>query len=349
MNALSSLVVVLLLAGVAWVGGALALLRPVFGLAVPGLAAGIFLVGVATRVVGWARTPVPFRIPTTCGQQRSLPWIKASWIECPWTRSGVVVRMALEVLLFRSLFRNTRGAITTEPVAQGHGTPAAAPEGFPRAARLVYGEQKWLWLAALAFHWSFLVVLLRHLRFFLEPAPALVGVLAAVDGFFQVGAPVVYAADIALLAALGYLLVRRSSDPQVRYLSLFQDYFALHLLLGLVATGVLMRYYVRPDIVAIKQLTLGLVTFAPVVPAHVSPLFFVHLFLLSVLLAYFPFSKLMHMAGVFLSPTRNLANTSRMRRHVNPWNPPVKVHTYEEWEDEFRDKLEAAGLPVERE
>jgi nitrate reductase gamma subunit len=348
MNALSSLVVVLVLAGIAWAGGALALLRPVFGLAVPALAAGIFLVGVAIRVVGWARVPVPFRIPTTCGQQRSLPWINASWIESPWTRAGVGVRMALEVLLFRSLFRNTRGAITTEPVAQEHGIHAAASAGSPRAARLVYGEQKWLWLAALAFHWSFLVVLLRHLRFFLEPAPALVGVLAAVDGFFQVGAPVVYATDIALLAALGYLLVRRLSDPQVRYISLFQDYFALYLLVGLAATGVLMRYYVRPDIVAIKQLTLGLVTFAPVVPATASPLFFVHLFLLSVLVAYFPFSKLMHMAGVFLSPTRNLANTNRMRRHVNPWNYPVKVHTYEEWEDEFRDKLKAAGLPVER-
>ena len=158
----------------------------------------------------------------------------------------------------------------------------------------------------------------------------------------------VYATDIALLAALGYLLVRRLSDAQVRYISLFQDYFALYLLMGLVVTGVLMRYFVRPDIVAIKQLTLGLVTLAPVVPANVSPLFFVHLFLLSVLVAYFPFSKLMHMAGVFLSPTRNLANNNRMRRHVNPWNYPVKVHTYEEWEDEFRDKLKAAGLPVER-
>jgi nitrate reductase gamma subunit len=348
MNALSSLVAVLVLAGIAWAGGALAPLRPAFALAVPAIAVAIFLVGVATRVVGWARTPVPFRIPTTCGQQRSLPWIKAAWIESPWTRAGVVARMALEVLLFRSLFRNTRGAITTEPVAHGHDAHGDGESGRPGAARLVYGEQKWLWLAALAFHWSFLIVLLRHLRFFLEPTPAWVGVLAAIDGFFQVGAPVVYATDLVLLAALGYLFVRRVSDPQVRYISLFQDYFALYLLIGLVVSGVLMRYFVRPDIVAIKQLTLGLVTFAPVVPSQVTPLFFVHLFLLSALVAYFPFSKLMHMAGVFLSPTRNLANSNRMRRHVNPWNYPVKVHTYEEWEDEFRDKMKAAGLPVER-
>jgi nitrate reductase gamma subunit len=348
MNAIWSLTVVVALAGIAWAGGALALLRPVFGLAVPALAVGIFLVGVAARVVGWARTPVPFRIPTTCGQQKSLSWIKASWIESPWTRTGVVVRMALEVLLFRSLFRHTRGAITTEPVPGAQGPAGEAPGAAPAAARMVYGEQKWLWLAALAFHWSFLVVLVRHLRFFLEPTPALVGALAAVDGFFQLGAPVLYASNITLLAALGYLLVRRLSDAQVRYISLFQDYFALYLLVGVVVTGVLMRYVVRPDIVAIKQLTLGLVTFAPVVPAGVSPLFFVHLFLLSVLVAYFPFSKLMHMAGVFLSPTRNLANNNRMRRHVNPWNHPVSVHTYEEWEDEFREKMKSAGLPVEK-
>jgi nitrate reductase gamma subunit len=72
------------------------------------------------------------------------------------------------------------------------------------------------------------------------------------------------------------------------------------------------------------------------------------LFLVSVLLAYFPFSKLLHMPGIFLSPTRNLANNSRMKRHVNPWNYPVPVHTYAEYENEFRDKMKAADLPVEK-
>ena len=212
----------------------------------------------------------------------------------------------------------------------------------------MYGEQKWLWLAAIVFHWSFLVVLLRHLRFVVQPPPAWVDAIAAVDGFLQVGEPIVYMTDVLLLAALGYLLLRRLVDVRVRYLSLLQDYFALYLLIGLAGSGVLMRYFVRPDVVAIKELALGLVTFAPVVPAQISPLFFVHLTLLSVLVAYFPFSKLVHMAGVFLSPTRNLANTNRMRRHVNPWNYPVKVHTYEEWEEEFHDKIKAAGLPLDK-
>jgi len=349
MNALLPLVVVLALGGLAWVAAAVTPLRPIVGIAVPGVALIIFLVGIAIRVVSWARTPVPFRIPTTCGQQRSLPWIRASWLESPWTRAGVVGRMMLEVLLFRSLFRNTRAAMTTEPAAgAAHGHAGGQDTGVKGPPRLVFGEEKWLWLAALAFHWSFLIVLLRHARFFAEPPPAFATALAALDGFFQVGTPELYVTDVALLAALGYLLWRRLGEPQVRYVSLFQDYFALYLLIGLAGTGVWMRYVLRPDVVAIKQLTMSLVTLSPEVPPAISPFFFVHLCLLSVLVAYFPFSKLVHMAGVFLSPTRNLANTNRIRRHVNPWNYPVKVHTYEEWEDEFRDKLKAAGLPVER-
>jgi hypothetical protein len=55
----------------------------------------------------------------------------------------------------------------------------------------------------------------------------------------------------------------------------------------------------------------------------------------------------MHVAGVFLSPTRNLANNNRMVRHINPWNYPVKKHTYAEWESEYRDKLIAADIPME--
>jgi hypothetical protein len=63
---------------------------------------------------------------------------------------------------------------------------------------------------------------------------------------------------------------------------------------------------------------------------------------------YFPFSKLMHMGGVFLSPTRNMTTNTREKRHVNPWNYPVKVHTYAAYEDDFREKMVEAGLPVEQ-
>jgi hypothetical protein len=86
-----------------------------------------------------------------------------------------------------------------------------------------------------------------------------------------------------------------------------------------------------------------------VVPQGVGVLYFVHVFLVSVLLVYFPFSKLLHAPGVFLSPTRNMANNNRAKRHVNPWNPPIIGHTYAEWEEEFHDKLVASGFALDKE
>jgi nitrate reductase gamma subunit len=329
MKALGSFSIVVALAVAVFFLGRLEQFRLLFGVIVPYAAVTTFLVGVSYRVVRWSLSPVPFRIPTTCGQQKSLPWIKASWLENPYRTTGVIFRMLLEILLFRSLFRNTKAELRQGP-------------------RLIYGESKFLWLGALAFHWSFLFIFLRHLRFFTEPVPHWVLLLDKADSFFQIGAPILYVTDVAIVVALLYLLQRRLADPQVRYISLLADYFALFLILGLALSGIWMRYFTRVDIVAIKQLAIGLVTFSPVVPKEVGSLFFVHLFMLSTLAAYFPFSKLMHMGGVLLSPTRNLANNNRMKRHVNPWDYPVKVHTYEEWEAEFRDKIVAAGLPVDK-
>jgi hypothetical protein len=38
-----------------------------------------------------------------------------------------------------------------------------------------------------------------------------------------------------------------------------------------------------------------------------------------------------------------------MVRHVNPWDYPVKTHSYEAYEDEWREKMKASGVPVEKE
>jgi nitrate reductase gamma subunit len=101
--------------------------------------------------------------------------------------------------------------------------------------------------------------------------------------------------------------------------------------------------------VAVKELAMGVLTFRPTVPEGIGLFFYFHLFLVSFLIAYFPFSKMMHAAGILLSPTRNLINNSRLRRHINPWNYPVKVHTYAEWEDQFRDAMKGVGLPLDKE
>ena len=192
-----------------------------------------------------------------------------------------------------------------------------------------------------------MVIFIRHFRFFTEPVPFGLTLLEGLDGLMQVGVPRFYMTDAIIVGALLFLLLRRLVDGKLRYISLPADYFPLFLLIGLVGSGICMRYIGKTDIATIKAFTMGLVTLSPVSPAGLSPIFFLHLFFVTTLLVYFPFSKLMHMGGVFLSPTRNLPNNSRAVRHENPWNPPKKYHTYAEYENDFRDLMDEAGLPLE--
>jgi nitrate reductase gamma subunit len=328
------LIAVIVLFLISFLGAQVSGLQYVFGVVIPYLAIITFALGFAARIIGWSRSPVPFSIPTTGGQQnpttggqqKTLPWIKHAQFDSPVSRWQVVVRMALEILTFRSLFRNTRMKLK---------------EG----GRISYQLELFLWVGALAFHYAFLVVLIRHLRLFIEPVPFFVQLIENIDSFFRVeiiypafkfGVPGVYISGFVLLAAVSYLFLRRLFVQQVKYISIASDYFPLFLIFGIALSGIFMRYFTKIDVTAAKELTLG------------SAVFFVHIFFVSILLAYFPFSKLMHLGGVFLSPTRNMATDTRARRHINPWNYPVPVHTYDEYEDEFREKMVEVGLPVEK-
>jgi len=301
-----------------------------FGIFIPYVALLLFVVGFIYRVLKWASSPVPFHIPTVSGQQKSLPWIKSDNINSPYTTGGVVKRLALEILLFRSLLKNEKVELE-------------APQ------RILFKTSTLLWLGALAFHWSLLVILLRHLRFFLEPVPTAVVVLQRVDSILQNLLPILYISDVILLIALGYLFIRRVITPQVRYISLPADYFVLLAIGGIALSGVLMRLIYKVDLAQVKEWVMAMLRFEPMPPKGVNLIFYFHLFFVSLFVAYFPLSKLMHMPGIFLSPTKNLRNTSRNDRHINPWDHPVNVHTYEEYEDEFRYQMKEVGLPVEKE
>jgi nitrate reductase gamma subunit len=202
-------------------------------------------------------------------------------------------------------------------------------------------------MAGLIFHWSLLVIVLRHYRFFLASIPGFVEFLESIDGFLQITLPTLYITDLLLVLAVTFLVLRRLASAQMRIISLSTDYFPLFLILAIALSGISMRYLDKVDIVAVKVLVQGLVSFQFDAPGEIGAIFYVHLFLVCVLASYFPFSKLMHMGGIFLSPTRNLANNSREKRHINPWNPEVKFRTYKEYEDEFREKMVKADLPTE--
>jgi len=304
-----------------------------FAVYIPYVAAGIFILGMLWRMFKWASSKVPFRVPTTCGQQKSLPWMKADELENPSSKLGVVGRMFLEIFLFRSLWRNQRFELE---------------EG---TKRLRFDGNRYLWLAGLVFHWSLLIIIIRHSRFFMEPVYNVVNLLRDVDGLPQVIFKEFYITNIVIIAAIGFLLLRRVVSSQMRYISLLSDYFALLLISGVIISGILMRWFFDVDLVYVKELAMSVLRFNPdtTLLQNIGLAFYVHITLICALIIYFPFSKMVHLGGVFLSPTRNLANTNRMQRHVNPWDYPVNVHTYEEYEDEFREHMKKSGLPLEKE
>lgn len=327
-----SIAAIAVIFGIGLLAGNVEGLHFLFGIIIPYIALAVFLIGIIVRIVKWARTPVPFKITTTCGQQKSLDFIKQNKIDSPFTGFQTFLRMVFEVLTFRSLFRNTKAEIKEGP-------------------KLAYGDNKWLWAFSLLFHYSFLIVVLRHFRFFVEPTPAFVEILQIFDGFFQVGLPIFYMTSIGLALGVGYLLYRRFADDKVRYISLPADYFPLFLILSIALTGIWMRHIEKVDLIGIKELTVGILSFSPTLPAGLDASFYLHFFLVCTLLIYFPMSKLVHMPGIFLSPTRNLPNNNRAVRFNNPWNDEFKLHyhTYEEYEDEFRDVMKAADMPLDKE
>ena len=210
MRAFYALIAVLALGLLGWLGAGFPLIAGVW---LPGVALGVFVVGVVVNVVGWCNAPVPFRITSVAGQQASLPWIRHSPLDSPRNGREAALRVALDVLLFRSLFRNTSVR------RDGKRLP-------------FYTSERLLWAAALAFHYALLIVVVRHLRFFFDPPPAVLAVIDRVDGFFQLTVPTFFASDVVLLGGLLFLLGRRLIDRRMRYLSLAADYFPLFLLVG---------------------------------------------------------------------------------------------------------------------
>lgn len=325
---------ILIILAIAWVGAMIGL-QYLLGVILPMAALLVFIVGFIMRVVYWAKSPVPFAIPTTGGQEKSLDWIKPARLDTPTTTMGLIGRMALEIFAFRSLFRNTKAVRTDD-----NGTP-----------RITYYSSKWLWLFALLFHYSMLVIVIRHARFIFEPVPFLINGIEALDGILQVGTPRFFMSNALILAGLVFLLLRRVCNERLRYISLPADYFALFLLLAVVGSGICMRYIDKVDIAMVKVVLMGI--FSLKLPtmeqvSQIGPSFFIHVTFVSTLLIYFPFSKLMHMGGIFFSPTRNMKCNTREVRHINPWNPPKKFHTYAAYEDDFRELMVEADLPVDK-
>lgn len=175
----------------------------------------------------------------------------------------------------------------------------------------LYKSDKLLWGAGLFFHLALWVVLLRHLRYFLYPVPTWVAGIQTLGLYagYMIPLPVVF------------LLARRLLLDRILYISILGDYFALLLLLAITITGILLQVFFRAYVIDVKDMILGLTHFHPRI-SSVHWLFIVHFLSVLTLLAYFPFSKLLHAGGLLFSPTR-YERANFEKRSVNPWDYPV--------------------------
>ncbi|MEH6455151.1 MAG: respiratory nitrate reductase subunit gamma [Cocleimonas sp.] len=219
----------------------------------------VLVLGVANKIYIYAKIPAPLKIPTT---------------PAPITQQGVILRMAQEVFLFKSLFR----------------------------------ADKLLWIISLIFHYSMLLIVLRHFRYVVEP-------MGSFLSFIQ---PFGKYAGFLFIIGLVVLLLRRFLIDRVKYISSPSDIAMLLLFIAIGLSGLFMSFVSHTDIVMVKAFFIGLVRF-DWQPLPTDFILLLHLGLVAFLMLIFPISKLLHAPGIFFSPTRNQIDNPREKRHLAPW------------------------------
>jgi len=172
----------------------------------------------------------------------------------------------------------------------------------------LFKSNKWIWLFGWTFHMSLWLVLIRHTRYFKEH-------LGEVLTFIQ---PFGSYAGFAMVAGLLGLWARRFLVDRVRYISNPSDHLILALLVAIGLSGLTMRWVAHTDIITLKAYMMGLVRLR-IGELPSDPFLLIHLGLVATLMIIFPISKLLHAPGVFFSPSRNMIDNAREKRHLAPW------------------------------
>lgn len=115
--------------------------------------------------------------------------------------------------------------------------------------RRLFESDKLLWIGSWTFHASFVLVVLRHLRYFF-PIPA----------SFSCFQPVGIAAGYLLPVSAAMILLLRLGAQRGRYLSL-SNYLLLGMIFLIGTTGVMMRLLTFTDPVSVKAFTTGVFAF----------------------------------------------------------------------------------------
>jgi nitrate reductase gamma subunit len=165
----------------------------------------------------------------------------------------------------------------------------------------LFRGDKTLWLLAWSFHLALALAFVGHLRVltgWMDSGLSTLGLGAG--GIAQLSAIAGGCAGLVLLATVLLLLARRGLVRRVREISAAPDFFALFLLVAVIATGDLMRFGTsHVDLAMTRTWALSLLTFSPAIA--LPPAVLVHVFCAELLVLYFAFSKLMHFGGFFFT------------------------------------------------
>ena len=184
-----------------------------------------------------------------------------------------------------------------------------------------------LYVGSMFFHWGIWVALLGHLGVVLpESALSAMGVTPQLHPFLSL-----YVGGTGgMVALLGLLLLAdrrvRGADSSVKLLNTYRvhvplrkmsfldDYFAVLILLAIIVSGLFQTLFVSPStpgyLSDVSSWIWSLVTLHPNV-SYIAPLesFEVHMVLVMVFLAYFPWGKMLHLFSFLFMPTTSRTAT----------------------------------------
>ncbi len=209
--------------------------------------------------------------------------VKSPLTPAPKTKTGAFFRVLGEVFFFKSLYRSNKST----------------------------------WIGGYVFHVSLAIVLIQHVLrhyvydFYNGNPPQ----------WYNLLVPIGFVFGVLMLISLIYLFLRRIFVERVKFISVLSDYFILVLLMLITIAG-LSEIAFQPanalekTVVQLDVFFNRLLVFMPVNIPH-NPFFLLHYSLVLILLAYIPFSKIMHFVGIFFSPTLSMSDDVRENRYIN--------------------------------
>ena len=168
---------------------------------------------------------------------------------------------------------------------------------------LFHGDRV-LWVFAWVFHAVLALIALGHLRVFTNVDAVLRALGMSEANIQTMSGSAGGAAGVLILISVALLLVRRLALQRAREITGVADYAALLLIAAIILTGDVMRFGPEHfDLTLTREYFAGLATFSDVtaMDALKNNVFLVHMCLAFVLIMFIPFSKILHLGGIFFT------------------------------------------------